>query len=155
MEQPVASTSQISSRLGECASVGCTRPALYRCPACSFPSCSLACSTSHKLAISCTGIASPIWSKHITAREWGWGTLMRDQSYISGVGRLAEETGKNLVGAGLIPKGRNGGENGVLDDRSEKEDKLVSVARSAGVNLVLLPKGMSRRSKNASRWDLK
>lgn len=80
---------------------------------------------------------------------------MRDQSYISGVGRLAEETGKNLVGAGLIPKGRNGGENGVLDDRSEKEDKLVSVARSAGVNLVLLPKGMSRRSKNASRWDLK
>ena len=90
---------------------------------------------------------------------------MRDQSYLSGVGRVAEEVGRNLVGGALVPTSRAAreaeegeereGVQGRLDDRTEKEDKLVKEARVEGVHLILLPKGMSRRTRNASRWDHK
>lgn len=82
--------------------------------------------------------------------------MMRDQSYISSVGRRAEETGRELVGMGLIPRvaNRTTGE-GVLDERTEKELKFVREARGSGVKVVLLPKGMNRRIRNASRWNPK
>lgn len=83
---------------------------------------------------------------------------MRDQSYISGVSRMAEDVGKKLAGAGLVPSARGAGEEdsvGRLDEWSEKEEKLLREARGEGVKLVLLPKGMSRRNRNASRWDQK
>ena len=81
---------------------------------------------------------------------------MRDQSYISGVGRKAEEIGKQLVGEKLIPQGRRVDETaGRLDDKTEREEKLVRDAREEGVELVLLTKGMSRRVRNGSRFDQK
>lgn len=85
---------------------------------------------------------------------------MRDQSYLSRVGRVAEEVGRKLVGEDLVPSSRavreeEGHEEGRLDDRTEKEDRLVKEARKEGVLLVLLPKGMSRRMRNTSRWDNK
>ncbi|GAA5878890.1 hypothetical protein JCM16303_007221 [Sporobolomyces ruberrimus] len=145
-----------TSRLGICQTCN-TTPARYSCPACSFPSCSLACSTSHKTAKDCTGIAPPVWSRPIQANEMNWGSLMRDQSYIAGVGRAIEEVGKQLVGDKLIPQGRRLGadETVRLDERSEKEDKMVREARNQGVELMLLPKGMSKRQKNGTRWDPK
>ncbi|GAA5928253.1 uncharacterized protein JCM15063_003832 [Sporobolomyces koalae] len=145
-----------TSRLGICQTCH-TNPARYSCPACSFPSCSLACSTSHKTAKECTGIAPPVWSRSIQANEMDWGSLMRDQSYIAGVGRAIEEVGRQLVGDKLIPQGRRLGadETVRLDERSEKEDKLVREARNQGVELMLLPKGMSKRLKNGTRWDAK
>lgn len=81
---------------------------------------------------------------------------MRDQSYISGVGRKAEEVGRQLVGDKLIPTARRVEEGASrLDEKTDKEDKLVRDARSEGVELVLLPRGMSRRIRNGSRWDQK
>jgi len=82
---------------------------------------------------------------------------MRDQSYIAGVGRVVEDVGRQLVGDKLIPQGRILGadETVRLDERSEKEDKMVREARNQGVELMLLPKGMSKRQKNATRWDAK
>ena len=145
-----------TSRLGICQTCN-TTPARYSCPACSFPSCSLPCSTSHKSVRNCTGIAPPVWSKPIQANEMNWGSLMRDQSYIAGVGRVVEDVGRQLVGDKLIPQGRRLGadETVRLDERSEKEDKMVREARNQGVELMLLPKGMSKRQKNATRWDAK
>ncbi|GAA5910763.1 zinc finger HIT domain-containing protein [Sporobolomyces salmoneus] len=152
MAQQQAST----SRLGICQTCLST-PARYSCPACQFPSCSLPCSTSHKSVSSCTGIAAPIWSRPLPANEMSWGSLMRDQSYIAGVGRAIEDVGKQLVGEKLIPQGRRLGmdETVRLDERSEKEDKMVREARNQGVELMLLPKGMSKRVKNSTRWDSK
>lgn len=79
---------------------------------------------------------------------------MRDQSYISSVGRKVEETGRQLVGDKLIPANSHG-EESRLDGKSEKETLLCTHARQEGVNLVLLPKGMSRRARNGTRWDQK
>lgn len=91
--------------------------------------------------------------------------MMRDQSYISGLGRVAEDVGRNLVKADLIPAGNGGrgddrGEGGSgggarLDEKSDKELRLVREAEREGVRLVLLPKGMERRRINGSRWDPK
>lgn len=82
---------------------------------------------------------------------------MRDQSYIAGVGRAIEQVGKQLVDEKLIPQGRRLGadETVRLDERSDKEDKMVREARNQGVELMLLPKGMSKRQKNLTRWDPK
>lgn len=75
---------------------------------------------------------------------------MRDQSYISGVARVVEETGRKLVGEKLLaaPAGGTGGRG-----REDKSEKLVTEARKEGVSLLRLPKEMSRRVKNSSRWD--
>ncbi|TNY22719.1 hypothetical protein DMC30DRAFT_348477, partial [Rhodotorula diobovata] len=78
--------SSSNSRLGICQTCD-TEPARYKCPACSFPSCSLACSTAHKQAQGCSGVAPPVWSRPLQANEMTWGSLMRDQSYIAGVNR--------------------------------------------------------------------
>ncbi|KAK4046204.1 Box C/D snoRNA accumulation [Microbotryomycetes sp. JL201] len=79
---------------------------------------------------------------------------MRDQSFISSVSRKTESIGRDLVGDKLIPQGRTLAPSR-LDERNEKEDKLVKEARKQDVDLVLLPKGMSRRTRNNSRWNPK
>ncbi|GAA5873851.1 hypothetical protein JCM8547_008620 [Rhodosporidiobolus lusitaniae] len=148
------------NRLGVCA--GCRlHPARYTCPSCDFRSCSVACSAQHKVVHSCSGVASPVWSRPLQANEMTWGSLMRDQSYIAGVGRAVEGVGKQLVADRVIPQGRGTGRIGAeaeavrLDERSDKEDRMVREARNEGVELVLLPKGMSKRLKNGTRWDPK
>ncbi|KAK4691325.1 hypothetical protein P7C70_g9377, partial [Phenoliferia sp. Uapishka_3] len=89
------------------------------------------------------------WERPLPANQWGWGPLMRDQSYISGVARVVEETGRKLVGEKLV----GGSDKG--KGRDDKSDKLVGEARKEAVELVRLPKEMSRRAKNSSRWDHK
>ena len=97
---------------------------------------------------------------------------MRDQSYLSEVSRIIEGNGKELVGGGLIPSagafgsrssndfaggigGMVGGSGGArLDELSDKEARIVREAgRNEGVRLIILPKGMSRRGRNATKWD--
>ena len=97
---------------------------------------------------------------------------MRDQSYLSEVSRIIEGNGKELVGGGLIPSASSfgsrsandfgggvggmigGSGGGRLDELSEKEARIVREAgRNEGVRLIILPKGMSRRGRNATKWD--
>lgn len=152
----------MTSKLGTCATCSLL-PAIYTCPACQLHSCSLNCINDHKLKHACTGIAPPQWSLPIRAGDWNWGTVMRDQSYLSQVGREVEQVGRKLVGEELVPtaqsareeEGDEEGGGGRLDERTEKEERLVKEARKEGVVLILLPKGMSRRTRNASRWDHK
>lgn len=149
-----------STRLGNC-QICLTNQVKYRCPKCSTQSCSLPCLASHKSSQLCDGIASPIHSQRINADEWTWGALMRDQSYISSVSRLAEEKGKLLAEQKLIPGQRVSQSDveregtGRLDEKNEKEDALVREAGKEGVELVLVSKGMSKRQRNSSRWDPK
>ncbi|GAA5981734.1 hypothetical protein JCM10908_004581 [Rhodotorula pacifica] len=156
-QEGIASTSK--SRLGTCQQCNAA-PARYRCPGCELTTCSLACSTAHKQEKACDGVAPPIWSKLLQANELSWGSLMRDQSYIAQVGRAVEGVGKQLVSDKVLPQGRMaarpGDAQGVrIDERSDKEERLVREARNEGVELTLLPKGMSKRLKNGSRWDPK
>ena len=156
MADPQTST---SSRMGTCQQCKAA-PARYRCPGCELTTCSLSCSSAHKLEKDCSGVAPPIWSKSIQANQLSWGSLMRDQSYIAHVGRAVEGVGKQLVADKVLPQGRMaarpGDAQGVrIDERSDKEERLVREARNEGVELTLLPKGMSKRLKNGSRWDPK
>ncbi|KAL8292537.1 hypothetical protein RQP46_001149 [Phenoliferia psychrophenolica] len=80
---------------------------------------------------------------------------MRDQSYISGVARVVEETGKKLVSEKLLAPGAAVAGGGGGRAREDKSEKLVQEARKEGVSLMRLPKEMSRRVKNSSRWDHK
>ncbi|KAK4049103.1 Box C/D snoRNA accumulation [Microbotryomycetes sp. JL221] len=113
------------------------------------------CSRQHKLASNCTGIAAPLWSVPIQANEFSWGQLMRDQSFISNVGRQVEQVGRQLVGNKLIPQGNKVLSPARLDERNEREDKLVKEARNNQIELVLLPRGMSKRQRNNSKWNSK
>ncbi|KAM0787794.1 hypothetical protein ACM66B_003848 [Microbotryomycetes sp. NB124-2] len=79
---------------------------------------------------------------------------MRDQSFISSVSRKTEDIGRELVGDKLIPQGKTLAPSR-LDERNDKEDKLVKEARKHQVDLVLLPRGMSKRTRNNSRWNPK
>lgn len=155
----MADQASTSSRLGTCQQCNAA-PARYRCPGCELTTCSLACSSAHKQQLDCSGVAPPIWSKPLQANELTWGSLMRDQSYIVDVGRAVEGVGKQLVADKVLPQGRMaarpGDAQGVrIDERSDKEERLVREARNEGVELTLLPKGMSKRLKNGSRWDPK
>lgn len=94
---------------------------------------------------------------------------MRDQSYLSGLSRSVESVGRQLVQDKLLPTtggpsrssvgeradGGGGGSGERLDGRSEKEERLVREAGREGCRLVLLPRGMDKRQRNASRFDHK
>lgn len=153
------------SRLGHCR---CGAPARYTCPLCAAKTCSVACAKAHKLNTPCTGIAKKVHEKGLKANEWNWGNLMRDQSYLSGLGRVVDGAGRALVGGGLIPSANStlsasgatdfssgsAAAVGRLDELSEKESRIRREAgKSEGVRLVILPKGMTRRGKNATKWD--
>ena len=163
----VAST----SRLGACETCLLV-PSRYTCPLCQHKTCSLPCSKRHKLVLACSGIALKVHQKDVKANEWNWGNLMRDQSYLSEVSRIIEGNGKELVSGQLLPSASSfgsrssndfaGGVGGMvgapgggrLDELSDKEARIVrEAARSEGVRLVILPKGMSRRGRNATKWD--
>ena len=136
----------------------CSKAARYRCPACSFSSCSLQCSKNHKLSLSCSGVAPPIWSKPIPSKDFGWGELLRDQCYIATVGRYAEQIGRNLVEDKLIPdlkQLREEGDEGRLDTFAYKDGQLIKEARKEGVKVKLLSRGMLKRVENKSRYDFK
>lgn len=168
------------SRLGECA-VCHAQPAKYRCPRCSVASCSAECSREHKLQTACTGLGKAVWEQATPVRDMHWGELMRDHSYLASVSRFVESSGKELVGGNLIPKSAaaaaiaaaaaatsqaNGAagpstnhahtmEKKRLDDLSEAELRLCREARREGVEVTVMPKGMSRRQRNGSRFDNK
>ncbi|KAG8892912.1 hypothetical protein FRC01_013884, partial [Tulasnella sp. 417] len=69
-------------------------PSKYTCPRCSFKSCSLPCSTTHKVLYNCSGVRDPV--TYVPMNRYGWGTLMNDYTYLEGVGRKVSEVGGDI-----------------------------------------------------------
>ncbi|KIO30946.1 hypothetical protein M407DRAFT_20070 [Tulasnella calospora MUT 4182] len=69
-------------------------PSKYTCPRCSFKSCSLPCSTTHKVLYNCSGVRDPV--SYVPMNRYGWGTLMNDYTYLEGVGRKVGEVGGDI-----------------------------------------------------------
>ncbi|KAG9025816.1 hypothetical protein FS837_004811, partial [Tulasnella sp. UAMH 9824] len=69
-------------------------PSKYTCPRCSFKSCSLPCSTTHKVLYNCSGVRDPV--SYVPMNRYGWGTLMNDYTYLEGVGRKVSEVGGDI-----------------------------------------------------------
>ncbi|KAG8975983.1 hypothetical protein FRB90_009359, partial [Tulasnella sp. 427] len=81
-------------------------PSKYTCPRCSFKSCSLPCSTTHKVLYNCSGVRDPV--SYVPMNRYGWTNLMNDYTYLEGVDRKVSEVGgeiRDLKGG----RGKRGG----------------------------------------------
>lgn len=94
---------------------------------------------------------------------YGWGTMMRDYSFLEEVGRKVGDWGSEIV------RGRYQAERGKtrkVDSlrktnvrgkrtRGTKRDTLKSYLESVDIDIDLLPNGMERRGLSQSTWDPK
>lgn len=94
---------------------------------------------------------------------YGWGTMMRDYSFLEEVGRRASEWGNEIVrGRYQAERGKSSrinslGKTNVRGKRTKgtKRDTLKSYLESVDIDIDLLPNGMERRGLSQSTWDPK
>ncbi|KAF9076478.1 hypothetical protein BDP27DRAFT_1313405 [Rhodocollybia butyracea] len=145
------------------------RYAIYTCPRCKLRTCSLPCSSSHKITTNCSGERDK--AAFVTMRDYSWGTLMSDYTYLEEVGRKVGEWGEvigkgsyatNQLGRGSA-RGMRGGRGGNFRGRGggnsshpkTKRDILKAQLEMYDISMDLLPVGMERRQYNQSMWDFK
>ena len=76
--------------------------------------------------------------------KYGWGQMMGDYTYLEDLGRRsAEWKGKSKDGNASFKRGRG------------KREILQLQLQALGIDMELLPLGMSRRKLNQSTWDVK
>jgi len=90
---PLAGSSS-SHRVAICAECH-THPSKYKCPRCSRPTCSLACSKSHKATTGCSGERDK--TKKILLKDYGYGAMMDDYKWLEEGRRRVEGWGKEIV----------------------------------------------------------
>ena len=145
--------------------------AKYTCPRCAFKTCSLGCSRQHKEKTGCNGERNK--AAYVPMKEYGWGTLMDDYTFLESVGRQTEEWGRQIVQSGMLTnqrghapargRGRGRGRGGVVaaafrsnasrGDKKRGYFKAMLAVRD--VDVELLPSGMARRKLNQSSWENK
>ena len=123
----------------------CGEPSRYRCPACDARSCSLACVNKHKVAHSCSGIRKTGEYKPISGFDDT--ALVRDYRFLEGVVR-ASDSAKRTRRETEKPAGV-ARQSGLTPARQN----LLRHARDRGVQLELLPHGMTRQRENTTRYD--
>lgn len=145
------------------------RYAIYTCPCCKLRTCSLPCSSNHKITTNCSGERDK--AAFVTMRDYSWGTLMSDYTYLEEVGRKVGEWGEvigkgsyatNQLGRGSA-RGMRGGRGGNFRGRGggnfshpkTKRDILKAQLEMYDISMDLLPVGMERRQHNQSIWDFK
>ena len=136
-----------------------SRVAIYTCPRCATRTCSLPCSTSHKMRAGCSGVRDK--TKFVPMNRYSFGTMMDDYVFLEDVGRKVSECGQDIVrngyrmlrggrGRGAVRPGRPG--RGVFE---KKRDMLKLQLELRDIEMDLLPSGMERRKLNQSTWDQK
>ena len=123
----------------------CGEPSRYRCPACDTRSCSLACVNKHKAAASCTGVRDP--GKYRKVQDFNDTELVRDYRFLEGAVR-AIDSGKRTRRETEKPANVTR-QSGLTPARQN----LLRHARERGVQLELLPHGMTRQRENTTRYD--
>ncbi|KAI6105516.1 hypothetical protein F5141DRAFT_1124178 [Pisolithus sp. B1] len=139
----------------------CSSQAKYTCPRCRAPTCSLPCSRKHKQHTGCPGERNK--AEYVPMNAYGWGTMMRDYSFLEEVGRKASEWGNEIVrGRYQAERGKSSridslGKTKVRGKRTKgtKRDTLKSYLESVDIDIGLLPNGMERRGLSQSTWDPK
>ncbi|KAJ3788828.1 hypothetical protein GGU10DRAFT_261857 [Lentinula aff. detonsa] len=147
------------------------RYAIYTCPRCKIRTCSLPCSSSHKSATNCSGERDK--SAFVNMKDYTWGTLMSDYTYLEDVGRKVADWGATISkGAYTIPqtgrdahgmkgrgmrggRGQYRGRGGASGVPKTKRDVLKMQLEMQDVSMDLLPPGMEKRQHNQSIWDFK
>ena len=120
--------------------------AKYRCPACALRSCSAVCAARHKVARGCNGRRDP--AAAVPAAALGEAVLQSDYAFLEDVARAAgaaRRAAAGGLGTMLAP-------GGALPLLPPARHLLLRAARARGVNLRLLPPGMTRAADNTSAW---
>ncbi|XP_054777932.1 uncharacterized protein LOC129285959 [Prosopis cineraria] len=114
-------------------------PSIYKCPGCSIRSCSLACVKAHKQRTGCTGKRNQ--TQFVPISQFDDSLLLSDYNLLEDMKRVAESARRMRTKFGAhfrLP----------LHLKS-----LRSAAGSRKTKLLFLPRGMSKREKNQSRYD--
>lgn len=157
-----------------------TNPPKYTCPRCSLRTCSLPCTTRHKLRASCTGIRDPTVyvPRHRLATPAG---VDHDYNFLAGIERGVERAEAEVVGKrgllkavgmrrreeeraererarggvnGFVGRGGRGGGRGRGGERLQRGDaQLAKGLESSGVIIDRAPTGMQRRVENSTSWN--
>eukprot|EP00177_Eucheuma_denticulatum_P003358 GFKZ01006068.1.p1 GENE.GFKZ01006068.1~~GFKZ01006068.1.p1 ORF type:complete len:571 (-),score=92.46 GFKZ01006068.1:582-2294(-) len=130
-----------------CAFIGTSVPAKYRCPACTAPSCSLACVKKHKEETNCTGVrdrAAPVpISKYNENNFISDFTLLEDTSRVLDSAKRALRNPIPHISGYRNPLLAPGVSRGRMN-------MLVKEAAKRNINLRFMPRGLSRHSRNTS-----
>ncbi|CAH3024675.1 unnamed protein product [Porites evermanni] len=110
--------------------------AKYRCPGCSRRTCSLACVKCHKIQFQCSGIRSK--TKFVSVDNFTDSNLLSDYRFLEDVDRLAFSAAHD---------GRKSWRRW-----STQISFLRRKAKQSGVDLKLMPVGMSKRKENTSKF---
>jgi hypothetical protein len=163
-------TSTQTVRCGVCS----LKASLYKCPGCSVTTCSCECVKQHKIQSGCNGKRNR--AEFVAKSEFTDQNLRSDYHFLEDTLQLrtsAQRTAGKSFGGGLTSKTmiksaaesahtmeevmsaqqRKGGGGG--QQHSQSAAKLVKGAKEHGVELALMPSGMTKRKHNTSRYHKK
>ena len=151
----------------------CNNEGIYRCPGCSRLTCSLKCCKEHKKKYNCTGKRDR--TSFVSMKDYGDTTLRRDYHFLEDVMQSKQSSRRGLLRDGILNenqekvlqnnsnnnnKNKNNNsknnknhyrEDTVIGKHSRSTKKLVSEAKSRGINLILMSPGMSKRTHNSTK----
>ncbi|KAH6915437.1 hypothetical protein BKA70DRAFT_1420370 [Coprinopsis sp. MPI-PUGE-AT-0042] len=145
----------------------------YTCPRCGTKTCSVGCSRTHKEVSGCSGERNK--AAYVPMKEYGWGSMMNDYTFLEDIGRKVGEVGREIVrggyshptslshpsghpsrGGSARGRGRGAGlKRGRGAGGKTKRDVWKMQMEVRDVDVDLLPLGMKRRKANQSSWDFK
>lgn len=116
----------------------CKNPGKYKCPECSFRTCSLPCVKNHKFVYGCSGVSKPL--KYIPVSNFTESNLRKDMNFLLDIARESDHSFK------LVTKLSR-------TDNRKRFIFLINECRSAKIQLKIMPKSMSRHANNTSLFD--
>ncbi|XP_027058853.1 box C/D snoRNA protein 1-like isoform X2 [Pocillopora damicornis] len=119
----------------------CEDTARYCCPTCAKKTCSLRCVKSHKMKFQCSGVRCK--TKFISLDNFKCSNLQSDLVFLEDMDRLVNSTAHHSQSK--------------FNRRHQNFQvrQLCLVAKQRGVNLKILPNGMSRRKENTTNFNRK
>jgi hypothetical protein len=137
-------------------------PFKYKCPRCSFKSCSLDCSKTHKIRTGCSGERSK--THYVPLKQYSHNDMMSgmkrvswlrrrdmvliglfiDYGYLEDVSRRADTLSRLNM--------KNDPQKLVSKNATAKQKELLKQTKRLGINLSMLPAGMKKRKLNCTNY---
>lgn len=111
-----------------------TEEARYRCPGCMTHSCSLVCVKKHKVETGCSGVRDK--TAFVRLSEFDEINLLSDYRFLEETGRLADSATRDVLTQ--------------LPQQNQRVQRLAKQARTAKINLKILPRTFTKRKENST-----
>lgn len=89
---------------------------------------------------------------YVSMKDYNYNTLVQDYQFLSDVGRMVAQTGRDIADARILPSANGQKLRTAAQHRREHLAKQLSYRK---LPVMLLPDGMSRRMENRSVWEPK